>query len=70
MFRVLRGVVALLLPTEWTVNDFMMADSDSSFTTKTYACAELRFLVGNISLSVDFRGNIHLAPHVTTATQT
>ena len=70
MSSVLRGAVALLLPTECAVNDFMMVGSASSFATKTYACASLRFLVGNISLSVDSRDNIYLASHVTTDTQT
>ena len=56
--RVLRGAAALLLPTECAVKDFMVVGSGSSFAMKSYACASLRFLAGNISLSVDCRGNI------------
>ena len=54
----LQGAVALLLSTECTGNDFKMAACDSSFATKTYACASLRFLAGSISLSVDIRSGI------------
>jgi len=68
--RVLRGAAALLLPTECTVKDFMTVGCGSSFAMKTYACASLRFLVGNIPLSVDCRGNIFVASRVTTDTQT
>jgi glucokinase len=69
MSRVLRGAVALLLPTVCSVNDFTF-DSDSLFATKTYACAALGFPAGNITLSVDSRGTIYLASHVITHTQT
>ena len=70
MSRVLRGAVTLLLPTECTVKDYMMIGSDSSFAMKTYAFTSLRFLAGNISLSVDCRGNTYLASHATADTQT